>query len=218
MASMRYVRAEFRHDGGAVHPWGATLTAEPTVQRGPMHEMELLEDGTAKVLCRLYGDLDRGFELTRTHDLVVEADATESDPGLLYVRVEMPPVPRQMLAFPRKTKLVLAMPIEFAPDGAAIATFVGDDAAFTASLSDVPDEIGVELVGTGAYDPEPDDLFASLTERQRTILQTAVELGYYESPREATQADVAVAVDLAPGTVGEHLRKIEARTFRRLVR
>lgn len=214
---MRYVTATFRLDEGALHPWGQTLTDAPGVRRGPMYEMELLDDGTAKVLCRLYGDVERGYELTREHELVRMADVTAADRGLIYARVEMPPVARQMLAFPRKTDLVLTMPLEFESDGGAVATFVGDDAAFTESLSAVPDEVTVELVETGQYNPTPNDVLASLTERQQLILETAVRLGYYRSPREATQTDIADAVDLAPGTVGEHLRKIEAATLGRLI-
>lgn len=214
---MRYVTAAFRREGGPLHPWGATLTADPDVRRGPMYEMELLEDGTAKVLCRIYGDIQRGFELTRDHDLVIEVESTGDDSGLLYMRTEMPPVARRMILFPRKTKLILTMPLEFTPDGASVATFVGDDAEFAESLANVPEAVDVELLETGEYDPEPGDVLGSLTARQQEILTTAVSLGYYENPRQATQADIAEAVDLQPGTVGDHLRKIESHTFGSLV-
>lgn len=210
---MRYLTAAFRRDGDPIHPWGATLTEDGSVTRGPMYELDLLEDGTAKLLCRLYGDVERGYELTRDHDLVAEVDRTDTAPGLLYVRLELPPINRRILAFPRKTKLVMSMPLEFTDDGATVATFVGDDAAFADSLSVLPDAVSVELVESGRYDPTVGEVVADLTGRQQEILDAAVRLGYYECPREATQTDIADAVGVAPATVGEHLRKIEARTF-----
>lgn len=45
------------------------------------------------------------------------------------------------------------------------------------------------------------------------ILVTAIREGYYEDPRRASQADVAEALGIAPGTVSEHLRRVEATVF-----
>lgn len=44
--------------------------------------------------------------------------------------------------------------------------------------------------------------------------QTASGSVYYESPRDCTVADVAAALDIAPGTAAEHLRKAEATIMR----
>lgn len=214
---MRYVTARFRLDGGALHPWGATLTNAPEVTRGPMYRMELLEDDTANVLCRLFGDLDRGLELTREHPYVIETTVTDADVGFLYVRLHLTTVSKRMLSFPRRTELALSMPLTFEDDGAAVATFVGGDAELTGALDEIPDAVDVELIETGEYIPETNDIYESFTERQRTILDIAVRMGYYECPREATQSDIAAELDLSPGTVGEHLRKIEAQTFQQML-
>jgi predicted DNA binding protein len=55
-----------------------------------------------------------------------------------------------------------------------------------------------------------------LTERQQEVLEVALELGYYDVPRQATHNDIAERLDLSVGTVGEHLQKIEARVFKTL--
>lgn len=51
----------------------------------------------------------------------------------------------------------------------------------------------------------------TLSERQREALRAALELGYYDTPREATHADVAAELDCAPNTASEHLQKGEAK-------
>ena len=55
---------------------------------------------------------------------------------------------------------------------------------------------------------------AHLTDRQREVAETAVELGYYDIPRSASQEDIAAELDCAPSTIAEHLRKAEARILR----
>jgi len=96
-------------------------------------------------------------------------------------------------------------------------TLVGEEGAFADAVARDQDAYDVALLETGQRPPRIDDLFACLTERQQTILETAVELGYYENPRQATQQDIADAVGATAGTVGEHLRKIEHRVFSQFV-
>ena len=69
----------------------------------------------------------------------------------------------------------------------------------------------MELEQLSDYDPELRELSSLLTDRQQEILDTATDLGYYRVPREATHEDIAADLDLSTTTVGEHLRKIEAR-------
>ena len=80
----------------------------------------------------------------------------------------------------------------------------------------MPDSIGVELVEIGEYDPAARGPKALLTDRQLEVLDAAIEAGYYEEPRKGTQADVAERVDVAPATVGEHLRRVEGTVLRAL--
>ncbi|MFB6270658.1 MAG: helix-turn-helix domain-containing protein, partial [Halobacterium sp.] len=57
----------------------------------------------------------------------------------------------------------------------------------------------------------------ALTDRQREVVETAVDLGYYDVPRTAGQDDVAAELDCASSTVAEHLRKAEAALARAAV-
>ena len=59
--------------------------------------------------------------------------------------------------------------------------------------------------------PSLGGLRSLLTLRQQEVLDEAIDLGYYSLPRQVTSKDVAHAVECAPSTASEHLRKIEAR-------
>ena len=50
---------------------------------------------------------------------------------------------------------------------------------------------------------------AELTDRQREVVESAYETGYYEVPREATATEVAAELDLDSSTVVEHLQRAE---------
>ena len=112
--------------------------------------------------------------------------------------------------------LIVVPPIRYHEDGTVTFSLFGPDAEIGAAVERVPDPVVVtveEVSGLGATVAAAETL---LTERQREAVQAAVELGYYEVPREAGHADVAAAIDCAPSTAAEHLRKAESRLVRSL--
>ncbi|WP_423746723.1 helix-turn-helix domain-containing protein [Haladaptatus sp. SPP-AMP-3] len=80
-------------------------------------------------------------------------------------------------------------------------------------LSEQREGVRLEVERTGSYTPGPRHIVSRLTKRQREVLQTAVGLGYYQEPCEATHNEIAAVTGLSETTVGEHLRKIEATVF-----
>ncbi|WP_340099740.1 PAS domain S-box protein [Salinibaculum salinum] len=59
-------------------------------------------------------------------------------------------------------------------------------------------------------------LGAELTDRQREVLVTAYESGFFESPRETTGAELADLLDVSQPTVTHHLREAQRRLFAEL--
>lgn len=49
----------------------------------------------------------------------------------------------------------------------------------------------------------------TLTKRQRDVLKTAFEMGYYEVPRKVSSEDIATEMELEASTVSEHLQRAE---------
>lgn len=105
---------------------------------------------------------------------------------------------------------------EIVPAGSAVVgdygitmSLVGSHDAIREMLTEYEESgMTLELERVGDFSGAPDPLDA-LTERQREILDTAYEMGYYQVPRGVSTKDVAAIVDLDPSTVAEHLQRAE---------
>jgi predicted DNA binding protein len=211
---MRYVTVRaIPREHASFHPLGQALADAEDITREAIHRVELLADGTAVMLAEARGDQDHYESILDASDYVHQYAVTGAE-GRWYAYLQFEPsdVNRRMLQYRQESPVMMEMPVEVHPDGGMVITFVGDESAFSEAVP-ADEAYEIELLETGERPPKGDELFATLTERQREVLETALALGYYENPREATQEEIADAVDATAGTVGEHLRKIEHRVF-----
>lgn len=108
-----------------------------------------------------------------------------------------------------------------ARDGTLTLAFYAADyeelRAVVADLRDrFPDGNVTRLVRSPAGERPQDSAFVDrgrLTARQREVLETAYEMGYFERPRRANATEVAAELDISPSTFGEHLSAAEAKVF-----
>jgi predicted DNA binding protein len=210
---MRYVTVIVHPDGGAFHPVGERLGEDSGLTREAIHAVERLDDGTIAMLTEVRGDLDRYRDIMADSPEVHEYAVSGDGSGYCYCRVEPSPLTERLMAHSEAGEFVVEYPVEVTDDGGHRVTMVGREEDFARAFSGFPDAVDVEVESTGPYHPDADRVFSSLTDRQREVLETAIRLGYYENPREATHEDVAAAVGVEPGTVGKHLRNVEARVF-----
>lgn len=211
---MRYVRTVITPRDGGLHPVDEALANEPNLTRELLHNVSLLDDGTAITLFQLSGDADRAHEIAREAEGILDYQLSEGDD---HITVYSHFVPTEtivdLLSLFREYELILDMPLEYTADGALRAHIVGEEDVIREVIPKVPDGIGLQLEQISDYVPEEERLFSMLTERQQETLQAALEVGYYQVPRQATHQDVADSLDRSDGTVGEHLRKIEAKVM-----
>ncbi|WP_136717303.1 helix-turn-helix domain-containing protein [Halorientalis salina] len=201
---------------------GRTISSHPDITHEGIQNITLLGDGTVLMLTRLRGDLERARTILEERDDIRHCEVFGTDEGYAYIHAEATDVVRQLLTVEREHEVLISTPIEFAEsegaDGEELrVTLLGDDRTLQRVVSNAPDAVDIRLEETGEYQPNLDEVAALLTERQREILGTAVEMGYYEVPRGTTQREVADALGLAPGTVTEHLQKIESKVLTPLV-
>ncbi|MFT4904449.1 MAG: putative DNA binding protein [Natronomonas sp.] len=209
---MRYVRISLIPKHGDIDPVSEEIAAEPSLSRESILHINRLNDGTVVLLTQVRGDADRLDELLEEHDAVIAHNVSTLRDGLqAYIHAEPTPVAAALLDLTQEHEFVVDTPIEYGPEGAFRVAVIGQEKTVRRAIDDIPDEIRVELEQLSDYDPELRELSSLLTDRQREILDTAADLGYYEVPRRATHQDIADELDLSTTTVGEHLRKIEAR-------
>ncbi|NHX36504.1 MULTISPECIES: helix-turn-helix domain-containing protein [Halolamina] len=218
---MRYLSVEMTPgDDGGFHPVGAKLREEPAITREAIHHIELLADETVLVFAEGSGDSDRYEAIMSESSLVDEYLVSGVDRWMAVNQFEPSTETRRLLELERGSHVVIETPVPINADGSVRVTFVGSDSAFQDVFHRVDEELSLsfEIVETGSYDPDTDSLRRVLTTRQQEVLEAAVDVGFYNAPREATQRDVAERIGIAPTTAGEHLRKIEERVFDALTR
>jgi len=136
--------------------------------------------------------------------------ATLTGPNLPGTLLGCGAIPQEIVAEPTATRAVVRLPQEL------------DVRVF---LDRVRDHYpAVELLSRRTVDRSPAterDLLATyeeeLTDRQREVLSTAVESGFFESPRETTGEELADLLDVSQPTVTHHLREGQRRLFEALL-
>ena len=95
-----------------------------------------------------------------------------------------------------------------------------DDHGATISLAGSQDDISetihtyqqvgasTDLRRLGGYEG-PDRPADELTDRQREVIETAWEMGYYEIPKQVSSEEIADELDLDSSTVAEHIQRAE---------
>lgn len=107
--------------------------------------------------------------------------------------------------------LITVPPIVCNDDGTNTFSIIGADADIQAAVEGVPDGVGVTVEAVGGEPVAPESAVGRLSERQREAVAAALDIGYYDVPREATAADVASELDCATATAAEHLQKAESK-------
>lgn len=215
---MRYVTFVLIPGEGGIHPVDSQLAEDSRLTRELIHNINLLDDGTAVTLYQFSGDRDRAREIVEDAPEVLGYHIRDTDRSVhAYVHLQPTDDMRDLLRIPREHEIILDFPFEYTPRGGLRMSVIGTNRMILAARSALPDGLGLELEQTGEYEPSPERLFWQLTTRQQETLKAAIEAGYYEVPRQATYEDVADALDRTDGTVGEHLRKIESHILNTIV-
>ena len=209
---MRYLTGVLR-PVEATHPIERALAESHDLTPVAIHENRLHEDDVCITLLQVRGDRERLHDLLSTHPAVEEFMVAGGPDTFVYLRSEPNELSRLLLTAQAESEVVVRMPLEHTGDGGLRGTLIGENEAFQRFADTLPDEVDLEVERIGDYHPDVRDVFSSLTARQQDVLATAIRNGYYEDPRRATQHDLADVLDIAPGTVNQHLRRIEAKVF-----
>ena len=217
---MKHVRVTAGVDGGRAPPLFDRLANATAVERARVVDWNLVAEA-AMLLLAVDGDpaplADAAAETAGVQRCEV-ADPRPDGPTvgtdepaglLLHVERSSVPIFGCLAAALDAGGLIVRTPVVFS-DGTIHATVVGDPEPLQAAFERRGGDIDVRIDEVSSTPAVGDAGGASLSDRQREAVEAATRLGYYETPREATHADVAAELDCSPQTAGEHLRKAEA--------
>jgi predicted DNA binding protein len=206
------------------------ITVRPDLEDSPRFLQYLLDAdavGEARALDWNRGDAERSTHLygidgdgTRFADLARETSGVDTvelsaaDERVSYALVtlrdaEVPIFGGSATAIDR-AGLVVQRPLVYR-DGCIRGHIVGDPGTLQTTLDELPEHVRVRVDAIQQFPSAEVSPATTLTDRQQEALRTALEMGYFDTPRGATQADVADELGCAANTASEHLRKGAAK-------
>lgn len=206
---MKYIRLTLPHD---------VIAPASVITTGRLLNIQLLPDETILQLSLVHADPDALLAALETVDrpeqLAYEVVETQQDHWYVYQHCQPTAQALTLLQLFNDHQLMIMFPVIFDDTGCTIE-IIGRESdvqnGFDALPDDVRQQTSIERVSE--YSPQTTTPSSTLTKRQREVLDAAVTVGYYDVPRRGTATEVAAALDCAPSTASEHLRKIEARVL-----
>lgn len=209
---MRQYEVRLVPDDGWFHPFDRVVRAEPDLDRVAIHNMHLVGDDVGQALYEFRGDVERLRTIMGELQCDAEYQVNQANGRIFnYLLFEPNDTIRELLAVHHDHKVFLDPPQQFTPDGDLLLTYHGTEETFHEAMAAVPDRVTVKLERKTEFRPSHEPFVSTLTEGQQTIVRTAVELGYYDIPRKTTYEEIGEELGVTAATVGEHLRKAEAK-------
>ncbi|WP_132061078.1 helix-turn-helix domain-containing protein [Halorussus amylolyticus] len=214
---MKHVRVRITAHGraGDIHPMYGVMTEEPFIERATALQWNYTGDALG-ILHYVVGDADALERTMQEIPVVVGYDIERIDERSCYVYVRDATTDslQEMFEPISSGGLVIVPPIEYNSDGTVVFSIFGPEDELQDAMDSISVPVDVTVDAVGGLAGTTAAVETPLTDRQREVIETAVELGYYDIPRTTTQKDIAVELECAPSTVAEHLRKAESRVLR----
>lgn len=215
IATVKHLRLTITPGKRTIHPMYDLVSGSEYVTSAKLVHWNLRNVGHPALLFVITGNRER-FEANLADLSHVRAyDLAPIDDDRFYVHFQPEPtdVIRGLFATLASRSIIVIPPITYR-NGSAVVGVVGSPTDLQKTLEDMPEGIRISVDAIGSYRSERDEPAATLSDRQREAVLAGLELGYYDTPRQATHEDVAEAMGCAPSTASEHLQKAEAKLIR----
>jgi predicted DNA binding protein len=217
---MKHVRVRITADGreDEIHPMYDVMANAPFVERGTALQWNFTGDALG-ILHYIEGDIDAYREVAEETPEVVGYDVVPADDDAFYAYIRDATTDALQGMFGPITQggLVVVPPIVYHEDGTVTLSLFGPTDEMQTAIDRVPAPVDVTIEEVGGLAATRPAVEARLSDRQREAITTALELGYYEIPRDVGHEDVAEAIDCAPSTAAEHLRKAESKVLQQVL-
>ncbi|MHB9285559.1 helix-turn-helix domain-containing protein [Halobacteriales archaeon Cl-PHB] len=213
---MKHVRVTLTAGGreGEIHPMYDVMVNADFVDYGTAMHWNFTGDELG-IMHYVQGDVDAYREAAESAPEVIDFELVPVDDAFYaYVQDRTTPELREMFGAITNGSVIAVPPIEYHEDGTVTFSLLGPGDDIQAAIDAVPDPVRVTVEEVGGMTGTPGVAEALLSDRQREAIEAAIDLGYYEIPREADHEAVADAIGCAPSTAAEHLRKAESKVLR----
>lgn len=171
-------------------------------------------DDVGTLLFAIDGETDVFRRGARETDGIVDLTLSNAERPVSYALLDAHPAAIPFFSTFRsvtaRAGVVVRKPLVYR-DGRSYGYVVGDPGPLQDVVDETPDGIDVRIERIGRFPSGAEAPSSRLSDRQREVLETALRMGYYNRPREATHADIAAELGCAPTTVTAHLQKGEAK-------
>jgi hypothetical protein len=217
--TVQYATIIYRHPNGWPQSLGNKFAEHDGVVPVGLHSSHLLGDGTAVMLYELEGDPATVSEILSESQITTDYRVTQHrECTVAYIHYKPTDAVEELIDIPVRNGLIIDKPMLFHEDGGLEITFIGPRADIKRALDETPSILSTTVERVGEYEPSVQRLFTKLSDRQREILRTAHELGYYQQPRQTTYQEIASQLDCTAANVGDVLRRIENMVIDEMVR
>ncbi|MFB6283451.1 MAG: helix-turn-helix domain-containing protein [Halobacteria archaeon] len=215
---MKYIDLVVTTESGGFHPVDEIIAESKEVTRGKVNYINLLHDDTIMSLYTMEGEGDEMKRELDRHSDVLSYDVfdVDEDEYHVYVHVDRGEPVTNVLSLIEELRIIIDTPMEFTDEGLKVRA-IAEQGTLNEALGKVPEEIDFEIKKVGEYSSGEEGLLSVLTQKQRSVLETAVAMGYYEVPRGADYKEIAEEVGVAASTASEHLRKAESKLITSLL-
>lgn len=211
---MRFLHVRLGFGEQVRHPMHDFLVTHPDMDHEELWTWRFVGD-TPALLFRIIGSIEPYREWIADVDAISEFTLIPVGENSFYALVKAVPTDGEwdwILAFAQES-IVVVPPVVYTAAGTAEFEVLGTPEDLRALLAALPQNVDTTVERVGEYDRRR-RTETMLTDRQRDVVTTAAELGYYDVPRDATVSDVAAELDITDSTVSAHLRKAESAVMR----
>lgn len=196
------------------HPMYDLLANGDPVERAETVHVNYTGDSLG-IMHHVEGDREAFRDAIAAMDGVHEFELSTIDADHFYAHMQCTPGDASVLFEAiSQDSLIRVPPMVWRPDGSVAVSLIGTAAEIQAVVDDLPGLVEVTIEEITGVARATDAAGAILSERQAAAVEAALDLGYYDVPREASHGAVAEAIDCAPSTAAEHLRKAESKLLR----
>jgi predicted DNA binding protein len=209
---MRHLQLGLAGSETILHPLARTLTDDSMFTDARMMQWSATRDpDRATVLLYLHGDLDAFERKLKQTELVLDYSFSKLDSGRGYVLLHSEPHPTEWRLFDivNHEPIIPVFPFPYHADGSITIHVIGPLERLQAVVESAPPGSKRRSNASARTIWVKTQFRPPLADRQLEALAIALEIGYFEIPRNATRKDVADHLGCAPSTASEHLRKAE---------